>query len=565
MAVVIGVPAEIGEEHKRLTEKVARDAGFGDVECVEEPLGALAFHLNHGDITPAEARCGVVVVDFGGGTLDVAIVRADGLHETWGDPALGGRLFDDLFYQWLADQNKPLEVDRREAMVVWQKECRQLKENFSRHWNATDDSMADFKGHAFVGDRKVRLRDASVAEFQERARCFRLSQIARQYFQGLKGVPNGFVDLAPVDLLEWIRRTVTRGNTIESLKGNFSKVILTGGSSAWPFMRHLAAEAFGVDPDKDIILSQHPETVIGSGLALYNVLKVKNEARRSRLREGKPEAMHQFRSAVAARLDVFAERAAAAVVDTIMPRVENVFWRWYDSGGTLGGVEDDIGTICNTLQKSNEADRILKPHIGDLDTDLVRLLRDHLTRVLEENKSSRDAAHYIPEGSTLANLKVGGRVSDEVAGTLATQLAAAVVAVTTAIVITVLVAIHIKVILISVLIPPILAVLLAADWFLVKLGLGKATKEVEKAVKKWPFGTATLWILHHTMPKDTLQAKLVEGRKKAKADLQADIRSRMGAVSDNTKSFEELVVETFAAVIDAVIADLGILEQIQNR
>ena len=72
MPVVIGIPAEIGKEQKELTARLARDAGFGEAMAVEEPLGALAFHLADGSVTAAEARRGVLVVDFGGGTLDVA-------------------------------------------------------------------------------------------------------------------------------------------------------------------------------------------------------------------------------------------------------------------------------------------------------------------------------------------------------------------------------------------------------------------------------------------------------------------------------------------------------------
>ena len=48
-------------------------------------------------------------------------------------------------------------------------------------------------------------------------------------------------------------------------------------------MTRLVTEAFAVD-EKDVILSQTPETTIGAGLALYNVLKLRNEARRARLR-----------------------------------------------------------------------------------------------------------------------------------------------------------------------------------------------------------------------------------------------------------------------------------------
>ena len=38
MPVVVGVPAEIGPEHRRITAQIAEGAGFGPVTCIEEPL-----------------------------------------------------------------------------------------------------------------------------------------------------------------------------------------------------------------------------------------------------------------------------------------------------------------------------------------------------------------------------------------------------------------------------------------------------------------------------------------------------------------------------------------------
>jgi len=53
--VLIGVPAQISEEQKQLTGQIAQEAGFGTVECVAEPLGALAYHLANGQIEDDEA------------------------------------------------------------------------------------------------------------------------------------------------------------------------------------------------------------------------------------------------------------------------------------------------------------------------------------------------------------------------------------------------------------------------------------------------------------------------------------------------------------------------------
>ncbi len=161
MPVVVGVPAEIGPEHRRITAQLAEEAGFGPVTCIEEPLGALAYHLANNDVSAAEAHRGVVVVNFGGGTLDVALMDQHGLRDPWGDPTLGGRLFDDLFFQWLLDQNPGKEIDPGDVMFVWQLICRQMKEEFSQRW-AKMGPTQDFRKRLLIGDSHWQFRDASV-------------------------------------------------------------------------------------------------------------------------------------------------------------------------------------------------------------------------------------------------------------------------------------------------------------------------------------------------------------------------------------------------------------------
>jgi hypothetical protein len=74
------------------------------------------------------------LVDFGGGTCDFAlVVRGEILH-SWGDIHLGGRLFDDLFYQWFIEQNpEAIAAMRRERakFFVLAVRCREVKEKFS--------------------------------------------------------------------------------------------------------------------------------------------------------------------------------------------------------------------------------------------------------------------------------------------------------------------------------------------------------------------------------------------------------------------------------------------------
>jgi hypothetical protein len=255
-----------------------------------------------------------------------------------------------------------------------------LLKAFSNRWRSKGDAMEDFKGHIFVADSKKWLKNAFVREFQERARAYRPSPIARTYFRGLDHPLGGLVLDTPLDLIDWVRRTLTRGGAVGALRGQFARVILTGGSCHWPFMAGLVAETLAV-AETDVILSQTPETTIGSGLALYNVLKLKNDARRGRLRSDKLATAAQFR-VVAKRLNRFADDAADALVRVLMPRVEAVFQEWYTCGGSLKHVEDRMEGIGKVFEQTREAETVLKPQEEALAADLVRLLRDHLKQFL---------------------------------------------------------------------------------------------------------------------------------------------------------------------------------------
>lgn len=94
-AAVITVPAKFTVNQKDATLEAARLAGIRQVELLQEPIAAsFAYGLK------AEEKNGIwMVFDFGGGTLDVALVHAvDGImqvFDTEGDNYLGGKNIDE--------------------------------------------------------------------------------------------------------------------------------------------------------------------------------------------------------------------------------------------------------------------------------------------------------------------------------------------------------------------------------------------------------------------------------------------------------------------------------------
>ncbi|MBR4294528.1 MAG: Hsp70 family protein [Bacteroidaceae bacterium] len=94
-AAVITVPAKFTVNQKDATLEAARLAGIEQVELLQEPIAAsIAYGLK------AEEKNGIwMVFDFGGGTLDVALVHVnDGImqvFDTEGDNYLGGKNIDE--------------------------------------------------------------------------------------------------------------------------------------------------------------------------------------------------------------------------------------------------------------------------------------------------------------------------------------------------------------------------------------------------------------------------------------------------------------------------------------
>ena len=64
---------------------IADAAGYGKVRLVAEPIGALLYHLWNKDITPSKRKRRARTQKQRAGAVDML---------------LGGRLFDDLFFQW---------------------------------------------------------------------------------------------------------------------------------------------------------------------------------------------------------------------------------------------------------------------------------------------------------------------------------------------------------------------------------------------------------------------------------------------------------------------------------
>jgi len=551
MPVVVGVPAEVGPDFKNAIIAISRDAGFGTVTCLEEPLGALAYHLNNKDITAAEARQGVIVVDFGGGTFDVTLLDLRGLRQPWGDPSLGGRLFDDLFFQWLQDQNPGKSIDANNVMFVWQVECRKIKEGFSKRWATFGDEMNDFRVRVTIGESVWPFNKASVAEFNERARHYRPSLVARDYFSKMNAL--ALHGDGPIDLLDRIERTMALPVT-EKLRDPFARVLLTGGSSEWPFMKKMAAKVFGVDENEQVTRSAAPEMTIGSGLAIYNVLASRYEASVQKLRSETPARRREFEEDVRARIGGFAREISRAIVDPLMDKVEKRFLKWRDEGGSLNAVEADVLILCKATMA--QIPPMVTAYSERLANDLLHALRTHLCKWLSEHDIQREVDQFLPArlSISLSGELSGGDPANSIAMEIAKSIATSLAALATTIALVVTTAVH-------------------AAWFLTEiftatvalvagyLGFHAISDQIKEKVKAYVWGSAPkradLWAMQKGISEKYLKSEMAKSRKTASDDISMKIEGEMSGLRVEA-------VAKFEAVIEQVIKDLGFLDRIRT-
>ena len=119
--VIFGVPAEADRLFRATLTEIARIAGYGKIETRDEPIGGLFYHVSDKTLAPRDALRGVLVIDFGGGTCDMTFTYRGKIQKPWGDMYLGGRVFDDLFFQWLMEQNPSVasDLDPRDEFFVF--------------------------------------------------------------------------------------------------------------------------------------------------------------------------------------------------------------------------------------------------------------------------------------------------------------------------------------------------------------------------------------------------------------------------------------------------------------
>lgn len=207
----------------------ARDV---DVRVISEPRAAAIHYAAQQNVAPGDH---VAVYDFGGGTLDVAVLRAEASGDyrvvaARGDNSLGGRTIDNLVYRWLIEQVEHDDPDLADSlrsapvsvMNAMEENIRQAKEMLS------DTSSATITISTPSGDRDVLI---TRAQFNE-------------------------IIAQPIERAREMTQAVLREAGVE---GESTGIYLTGGSSRIPYVHEQLAQVGRV------VRLDDPKTVVARG------------------------------------------------------------------------------------------------------------------------------------------------------------------------------------------------------------------------------------------------------------------------------------------------------------
>jgi Fe-S protein assembly chaperone HscA len=227
---VITVPAHFNDAQRQATKDAGRLAGLEVLRIVNEPTAAsLAYGLH-------DRNRGVIAVyDLGGGTFDISILRVkDGIFEvlaTGGDTRLGGDDFDCALADYLIGRAGVRVEENPEAVGQFVLAAERAKRELTEK-NETEIVLEN------PGGTSLSFREKLTRAEMEKI----ISPIAER-------------TLAPC------RRALADAGVSAS---EIDEVVLVGGSTRIPLVRHMVAGLFGKEPHSDL----NPDEVVALGAAV---------------------------------------------------------------------------------------------------------------------------------------------------------------------------------------------------------------------------------------------------------------------------------------------------------
>nr|XP_055052749.1 heat shock 70 kDa protein 13 [Misgurnus anguillicaudatus] len=239
---VISVPAEFDERQRNYTIRAAKLAGLDILRVINEPTAAaMAYGLHKAEVF------NVLVVDLGGGTLDVSLLNKQGgmflTRAMAGNNKLGGQDFTQRLLQYA------IERVRQQYGVppTLKEDIHQLRQAVeAAKLNLTQDSHVLLKVPLHLQTTGANGEQEEKVLFQEKLTRELFEDLNADLFQKI---------LAPI-------QTVLSEGHLE--KEEVDEIVLVGGSTRIPRIRQIIKEYFGKEPNTSV----DPDLAVVTGVAI---------------------------------------------------------------------------------------------------------------------------------------------------------------------------------------------------------------------------------------------------------------------------------------------------------
>ncbi len=395
--ILVGIPSQAENHYQQTLRSCLKETGWDKAQFLREPVGAVLHYIAKGALPPSLAARGVLTVDFGGGTCDLAYLRRADIAGRHGDMLYGGRLFDDLFYQILLEHNPKLEkrliAENNDYYVHWVA-CRRAKEEFSAAMNVDRTKSITVRVRWSYFDGKAVQESAAYIEnftwddFLAKAGAYMASpkflQLLMEHGQrsGLSPRGIGLLEGKRVDLISWFEDIL-----LETLKAarqekhsplaDMPLVLLTGGSSAWPFVQDIVLQTLG--ERTKLLFGDEPYADIAKGLAQYTMLAEHLKEGRKALQLELPTFMDENirRKAIQQTLEQGSEELLLEVGDflrqvILLPE----FRRYREQGGAVSKLMEGVATAM--LKEESRIRHLLDDAMNRMGRNVVNACRTEL-------------------------------------------------------------------------------------------------------------------------------------------------------------------------------------------
>lgn len=245
---VISVPAEFDERQRNYTVRAAQLAGLEVLRVINEPTAAaMAYGLHKVDVS------NVLVVDLGGGTLDVSLLNKQGAmfftRAMAGNNKLGGQDFSQRLLQFTSErvrQEFGMAPTLKEDIHNLRQAVEAAKINLTLHPSVTIQVPLHLQSPGGAAESQEDTAAAAPVLFQ--------TLITRQLFEELNEDLFQKI-LAPVETV------LTEG---QLHKEDVDEIVLVGGSTRIPRIRRLISKYFGKEPNTSV----NPDLAVVTGVAI---------------------------------------------------------------------------------------------------------------------------------------------------------------------------------------------------------------------------------------------------------------------------------------------------------